>query len=157
MEILISQHLSDCDGSYRQRDLIPILSRGITVTSLTVSARGYDIIPESARPAPNRNNIPQLLWKFSIFLCHCGRQLPLHPTSAPSHAKLRGAAGSCTQGEGHIWGHVTYFLWRLGRRWFVSACRSDFLRWQRCQEVIFFSQCWPSHQALSGLSRAVTL
>lgn len=52
--------------------------------------------------------------------------------------------------------HSTHFTWRLGRRWCVSACASDFRRWQRCQEVIFFSQSWSSHQALSGLSRAVT-
>lgn len=61
MEILISQHLSDCDGSLRWRDLIPVLSQGITLTSLTVSACGYDMIPESARPVLNRYNIFQLV------------------------------------------------------------------------------------------------
>lgn len=57
MGILISQHLSDCDGSHRQRDPIPVVSQGITVTSLTVSARGYDIIPESAKPVLNRHSV----------------------------------------------------------------------------------------------------
>lgn len=154
MEILISQHLSDCDGSDRRRDLIPVLSRGITVTSLTVSARGYDIIPESARPAPNRHSIPQLLWKI-LYL-----PVPLVADGLLRipHLLLHVPGARATQGEGHISGdpHATHFTWRLGRRWCVSACASDFRRWQRCREVTFFSQSWSSHQALSGLSRAVT-
>lgn len=80
-------------------------------------------------------------------------RLPPRRTSAPSRA-----GGSCAQGErSHLGTHARPTLrWRLGRRWCVSACASDVRRWQRCQEVIFFSQSWSSHQALSGPGRAAT-
>lgn len=148
MEILISQHLSECDGSDRRRDLIPVLSRGITVTSLTVSARGYDIIPESAGPALNGHNIPKLLWKNSRSCC--GSWQTASSASRFCSFTCRGLVH--TGWRSHLGTHARPAL----RRWRVSACASGFRRWQRCHKVIFFSQSWSGHRALPGLSGAVT-
>lgn len=145
---LILQHLPDCDCSQSVWPDSCSGSNGNVWSIDWISTRLWH--NEQVSWADSKQS--QQSWTVLTSLC-----LPMlwQMWSSTSHiCSFTCSPEGATQGEAHIWGHVIHFI-RGGWR-FACVYTSDFLSWQRWQEVIFFSQRSSSHQALSGFSRAVT-